>query len=550
MKKLIAGGLLALVFITSPSTAHASFFSDFVAWIAAPVQTAAVTNTIATCPIGYICTPASTTTPSVIAPIICPAGYTCGSSYASFSNVQGILGTPILSQNTIVMQPVTFKFTINAADKPVYISTDANKALSTTSTGVLPSSARLISVIASPANISGDNSSVGYSLIPAGTSREFTYSGFINPANSASGYKTFQINAVYYGIAPSSLQSLMFNSANLKVSAFLGDDKNVQPATTTSTSVPVVQPTPAAAPAPAVVPVVTPAVTPITRILHVVAPPSSSAPVNVPVPETLHVNSGAAAVMPKVVVPVISPTLNPPTLNKTIQAGQSVSQVFVVQDIPTGNKGSWNSWTVAKGDLPAGLSLKQYGAFSGSLSGIPAAAGTYGFMIQGYDAADNLSAYSSVNLIVTPASAPAVSNSIPTNLTLGVGSSECGGKVALIYSANNATKYRVFRYTPGTQGPIVANWTLLADTSATSYIDTPPAKNTQYRYSVWATNDNWQTKTMFPEGIFVTSSSACVTAIPAPTASSTGPVSRGAGKTVMAAVLYSVADFFDAVFAK
>lgn len=77
-------------------------------------------------------------------------------------------------------------------------------------------------------------------------------------------------------------------------------------------------------------------------------------------------------------------TLSPANFTKTITLGQSLQQVFVVENPAAG--GSWDSWSFGKGDPAPGLNIQKYGAFSAQLSGTPTRTGTFGFSFEGYNA--------------------------------------------------------------------------------------------------------------------------------------------------------------------
>lgn len=122
---------------------------------------------------------------------------------------------------------VSFGFTVTAGNNTLFLSANPAVALSTTSTGfgsTASSSLPLSGVITTPGSLSGDSAvttAAGYYVVPAGSSRQFTFSGSMNNTNGAQSFKTFSITAVNYGTTTSSLSSgsINYNLQPLKVSA-------------------------------------------------------------------------------------------------------------------------------------------------------------------------------------------------------------------------------------------------------------------------------------------------------------------------------------------
>lgn len=128
---------------------------------------------------------------------------------------------PITSSNassTIATYGVTMSFSITAGDSTLYVSKLPGQALSTTSTGFsATASSTLTNVSASPDTLAGDSST--YYVIPAGSTRSFTYSGaLVGTINS--GTKSFSITGVKYGTSSSAVTAntvIYYNYGQLKV---------------------------------------------------------------------------------------------------------------------------------------------------------------------------------------------------------------------------------------------------------------------------------------------------------------------------------------------
>jgi peptidoglycan hydrolase-like protein with peptidoglycan-binding domain len=154
---------------------------------------------------------------------------TFSSSSAVLSGLSASTGATIVQNNSTIGQSVSFTFTITAGNNTLYISADPNIALSTSSSGfgdaastTLPQSG----VTANPGTISGDTNVTatgGYYVIPAGSSRTFTFSGAMINKNGANGTKTYSITAVKYGTTTGALtaNTINYNLSPLKVSTVL-----------------------------------------------------------------------------------------------------------------------------------------------------------------------------------------------------------------------------------------------------------------------------------------------------------------------------------------
>ncbi len=149
-------------------------------------------------------------------------------SGAILSGMAASLGSPITSNNVTVAQPVTFVATLAAGDNALYVSENPSVALSTSSTGYIlaaspVASTTLTDVTASPSEIAGDTwnaTGYGYFVIPAGSSRTFTWTGTIkNEPASGVVQRTFSVTAVKYGTSSASLDasSINYNLGSLKV---------------------------------------------------------------------------------------------------------------------------------------------------------------------------------------------------------------------------------------------------------------------------------------------------------------------------------------------
>jgi hypothetical protein len=128
------------------------------------------------------------------------------SSDVVVSNLSASEGSPVIVASTgqVVAQNTVFSFTITAGNNTLYLSANPALALKTSSTG-LPTGAVSIpqyGVTATPGTISGDSNTTqvsGYYVIPAGSSRKFSFLASIDFRNTAFGLKTLQIDAINYG---------------------------------------------------------------------------------------------------------------------------------------------------------------------------------------------------------------------------------------------------------------------------------------------------------------------------------------------------------------
>jgi hypothetical protein len=120
--------------------------------------------------------------------------------------------------STSVSYGMKVGFTIYAGDSSLYVSKNPSVALATTSSGFADAtSAGLVDVTAGPDSLAGDTST--YYVIPAGSSRRFTYNGSAN-GTYGSGLKTFAITGVNYGSSVSALAAntvIFYNYGQLKV---------------------------------------------------------------------------------------------------------------------------------------------------------------------------------------------------------------------------------------------------------------------------------------------------------------------------------------------
>jgi len=156
---------------------------------------------------------------------------TFSGSSATLSNLSAVPGNSITcaSGSTTVNCGVnmTFSFTLTAGNSTLFLSADPSKALSTSTTGLTPSASATSSlqiggVTANPSQISGDTNitaSNGYYVVPAGTSRQFTFVGAMTGNAGGNTLRTFSITAVNYGTTTTSLVAgtINYNLQSLKV---------------------------------------------------------------------------------------------------------------------------------------------------------------------------------------------------------------------------------------------------------------------------------------------------------------------------------------------
>lgn len=137
---------------------------------------------------------------------------------ALLSNLSANLGSAIIGVvddvPTVVGYNVNFGFTITAGDNTVYISSNPTEALSLEvmvgATLNMPPNG----IVAVPDMLAGDNntsSPVGYYVIPAGSSRQFTYNGSLMNSAGMSDLKTAAVTGVRFG---DSTMDLMAHSIN------------------------------------------------------------------------------------------------------------------------------------------------------------------------------------------------------------------------------------------------------------------------------------------------------------------------------------------------
>jgi len=142
-------------------------------------------------------------------------------SGAVLSGMSVVLGSPVLSNNVTVAQPVSFTYTLTAGDNTLYVSALPNTALATTSTGygtAANASTTLTQLTVSPSEMAGDSAGTYY-IVPAGGSRTFTWSGTINndvPRGVTA--RSFSITSVKYDTDTTNLNdnSINYNLGALK----------------------------------------------------------------------------------------------------------------------------------------------------------------------------------------------------------------------------------------------------------------------------------------------------------------------------------------------
>ncbi len=124
------------------------------------------------------------------------------------------------------LYPVTFGFSVTAGDNTLFMSSDPNQALATSSSGLTNSSMANIpvgAITATPTSVAGDNnvsSASGYYVIPAGSTRSFLFNGSIRNTGGTSGLKVFKIDGIRYGTTSSSPAAntlIYYNYGALKV---------------------------------------------------------------------------------------------------------------------------------------------------------------------------------------------------------------------------------------------------------------------------------------------------------------------------------------------
>lgn len=142
----------------------------------------------------------------------CPVGFTCVSTSTpgvQVSNATATLGNPTVGTNGVISSyPVSFSYTLTAGNQPIYESDNFVSALRFISSG-LAGYPPLTNVVANPNFLAGDNNVPtieGYYIIPAGTSRTFTWSGLISSSIATSnGTQSLGVSGIYYGTTPTNM---------------------------------------------------------------------------------------------------------------------------------------------------------------------------------------------------------------------------------------------------------------------------------------------------------------------------------------------------------
>jgi hypothetical protein len=132
------------------------------------------------------------------------------SAGASVSNMSAS-ATPVDNgSSAVVTAALKFMFTFNnTSNSDLYISKTPSTALATTSTVSGAASSTLTAVVTSPGTVSGDTST--YWVVPASTSRVFTYEGTMNNTNGTVGLKESKITTVYFDDDTTGLQESSIN---------------------------------------------------------------------------------------------------------------------------------------------------------------------------------------------------------------------------------------------------------------------------------------------------------------------------------------------------
>ncbi len=162
--------------------------------------------------------------------VVSSSDLTFSSSSATLSGLSATAGASIVVNNTTVAQAVTFSFTMTAGNNTLYVSADPAIVLASTSSGLASNGASTTiaigGVTANPGTISGDTAvttSAGYYVIPAGSSRSFSYTGTIDNTNGTHGSKTWSITGIRYGTSSTALtaNTINYNLNALKVTVTL-----------------------------------------------------------------------------------------------------------------------------------------------------------------------------------------------------------------------------------------------------------------------------------------------------------------------------------------
>lgn len=121
---------------------------------------------------------------------------------------------------------VNYQYTLTAGNNTLYVSAVPGVSIATTTTGynnngATNASTTITSVVANPTSVAGDDTNGTYYVIPAGSSRQFVYTGTMKfDGSSTAAARTFAITKVYYSTGTSNLQSnnINYNLGALKVS--------------------------------------------------------------------------------------------------------------------------------------------------------------------------------------------------------------------------------------------------------------------------------------------------------------------------------------------
>ena len=143
---------------------------------------------------------------------------------AFISNTSANLGPAIRSSDVVVAYPMSFGFTVTAGDQTLFVS-----ASPTTFTDAVAGIGAIVNlpltgVVANPAYLPGDfqtTSSSGYYVIPAGSSRQFTFNGSIGNTDGVHDVKSVSIVDINYGTSTSNLtaHTVSYGLQNLRVYA-------------------------------------------------------------------------------------------------------------------------------------------------------------------------------------------------------------------------------------------------------------------------------------------------------------------------------------------
>jgi hypothetical protein len=140
---------------------------------------------------------------AVIPTTLTASTLTFSSSSATLSGLSATLGSTVVVNNTTVAQRVTFTVTVEAGADTLYVSANPALALNWTATGLPAQSSTSVNEMTPyPGSISGDSNG-NYYVVPAGSSRVFTFTGIIDNIGGTHGTKTMSITAVKYGTSSS-----------------------------------------------------------------------------------------------------------------------------------------------------------------------------------------------------------------------------------------------------------------------------------------------------------------------------------------------------------